>query len=242
MTTPALGCGALAPKVAMRSLELTMKCAIVTPIGPGHEEAYRSCALSIDLAARHGLGPFTTIIKVPIYDLQGGSGRSAARNLGIETANGLGCDWIFFLDADDLMVADAFENVTTLVQNYDAIWGLICEAPHGSPHQLKLREHQSGSATSLDDVLNLDPFLTLQMGHFIKAPIALKIKFDVDLDAGEDFKFYLACWRHYKCIKGDFVLFLNLRGNHSTGPRSADGQQWRRAVDRQIIQCKAQWR
>ena len=216
-----------------------MKCGIVTPVGPGHEDAYQRCAISVDLAVKNSMGPFTSVVKIPVYDLEGKSGRSAARNLGIEKANELGCDWIFFLDADDLMFDDAFKNITHLVDHYDAIWGLICEAPHRNLDEVKLRPHQLISTTVISDILNVDPYLTLQMGHFIKTPLALEIKFDTDLNTGEDFKFYLACWSKYKCIKHNVILFVNVRGNHSTGPRSADGRQWRIEVEKQIRETRA---
>ena len=211
-----------------------MKCGIVTPIGPGHEIAYQSCVISIEVAARNDAGPFEEIELFPVHDLEGKLGRSKARNLGVEAAHAAECDWIFFLDADDLMFEDAFKAVTEHVRNYDAIWGLICEAPHGRLEQVKIRENQLRRSTSIDDILKMDPFLTLQMGVFVKTAIALDNKFDEAMDTGEDFKFYLACWSKYQCIKDEYILFVNVRGNHSTGPRSANGAMWRMAVTRLI--------
>lgn len=210
-----------------------MKCGIVTPIGPGHSEAYGSCKLSIQFATERGMGPFSSVELFPIDDQRAQLGRSRARNLGVKQAEDAGCDWIFFLDADDLMFEDAFENVNELINEYDAIWGLICEAPFNDFAAAKIRERQLRKIHSIEDILNVDPFLTLQMGVFIKTKIALANPFDEEMDTGEDFKFYLACWKKYKCIKTDRIFFVNIRGNHSTGPRSADGRMWRIAVEKQ---------
>ena len=215
-----------------------MKCGIITPIGPGHKDAYESCAISIEIAAQNNLGPFESIERIPVYDLEGKLGRSAARNIGIGLAEDMGCDWIFFLDADDLMAEDAFKNVVNLVHIYDAIWGLICEAPNGRLDLVKIRENQLTRATSITEILNTDPFLTLQMGFFVRTSTALQIKFDEVLDTGEDFKFYLSCWQKFRCVKEAFFLFVNVRGNHSIGPRAANGAMWRATVTQLINEVR----
>ena len=215
-----------------------MKCGIVTPIGPGHEGAYQSAVVSIEIAARKSQGPFDAIELFPVYDLKGELGRSKARNLGVERAHAAGCDWIFFLDADDLMFEEAFRSITDLVHAYDAIWGLICEAPHGRLDAVQLRPNQLPPTTSIYDLLKVDPFLSIQMGVFVRTAIALQNPFDEAMDTGEDFKFYLACWTQCRCVKGKFILFVNVRGNHSTGPRSANGLMWRESVTRQIQETR----
>ena len=216
-----------------------MKCAIITPVGPGHEDSYQLCSTSIDIAVQNSPGPFSSIVKLPVFDLEGKLGRSTARNIGIDRAEEIGCDWIFFLDADDVMLESAFKNIVSLVGRYDAIWGLICEAPHGKLDQVKVRQNQLKSITLIEQILTTDPNLTLQMGHFIRTSIALNNKFDDSLNTGEDFKFYLAVWQKYRCIKGNFLLFVNVRGNHSVGPRSANGRQWRQSVEAQIKELSA---
>jgi len=215
-----------------------MKCGIVTPIGPGHEGAYQSAVVSIEIAIRRSQGPFDAVELFPVHDLKGELGRSKARNLGVEQAHAAGCDWVFFLDADDLMFDEAFISITDLVHTHDAIWGLICEAPHGRLDAVQLRPHQLPPTTSIHDLLNIDPFLSIQMGVFVRTAIALENPFDEAMDTGEDFKFYLACWTKYRCVKGKFILFVNVRGNHSTGPRSADGAMWRQAVTRQMQETR----
>lgn len=206
-----------------------MKCAVITPVGPGHEEDYEVCKGTIERAWSHGQGLFTGLEIVPMWDLEGAYGRSARRNDGIAEAQRLDCDWIFFLDADDLMNQSAFEEVAPYLAEYDAVWGNICETAYGGS-DVKLRDHQLIRIEKIDDVLLHDPALTLQMGHFVRTECAAATGFDAEMDTGEDFKYYLGLWERYRCIKAPHVFFINRRGHHSTGPRSADGRQWREAV------------
>lgn len=186
----------------------------------------------------HSKGPFSEIVLHPVWDLEGKLGRSHARNLGIKEMVDQGIDWIFFLDADDIMDRDCFKNVADLLGRYDAVWGLISEAPANAPRSHQLRKNQLESTESLLDILNIPPFLTLQMGHFVRAELAQKIGFDVTMDTGEDFKYYLQLWSSYRCAKVPRRFFINCRGNHSTGPRSATGLQWSKTVTQIIKQAK----
>lgn len=215
-----------------------MKCAVITPIGPGHEEAYQVCRRSIEAAWDHGHGPFEALEILPMWDLEGKHGRSARRNTGIDEAAALGCDWLFFLDADDLMNLGAFAAFAKYCDHFDAVWGNICENVFGSD-EVKLRENQLISTTRIEDILSTPPFLTLQMGHFVRTACAQAVKFDVDMDTGEDFKYYLGLWSRFRCAKVAEVFFINRRGHHSGGPRSANGAQWTQAVQKVVLDhCK----
>jgi len=165
-------------------------------------------------------------------DLAGEQGRSRRRNDGIDHAIANGIEWLFFLDADDLMALDAFASVGPHIRDFDAVFGMIAESRVETPGQVKLRPNQLGATTSILDVLRCDPFLSLQMGHFVRTSSAAAIRFDVRMDTGEDFKYYLDLWNQYRCAKIDRVLFINRRGSHSVGPRSSDGGSWRNAVTR----------
>jgi FkbM family methyltransferase len=217
--------------------EPIMKCCVVIPVGPGHAIlAERACA-SVYQAMSKGMGAFSAV-EVLCWDDNAGQGRSRARNLAVRQAVAEGADWIFFLDADDLLDERAFEQVADYLEHHDAIWGAIHEcSPDG--HGRHCRPNQVMPIHRIEDILRNDPFLTLQMGHFVKARIALDNPFDENMDCGEDFKYYLQLWRQYTCLKLDQPLFFNIRGQHSTGPRSASGQDWRWMVHDVFAQfCK----
>lgn len=215
-----------------------MKLGIITPVGPGHEDAYLACSASIDAAVRKGTGLFKSIEKIPIFDLEGKLGRSAARNVGISLAANFNCDWIFFLDADDFLFDEAFMAVSEYLENYDAIWGLICEATHNRIEDVRIRNNQTTPLLNIRDILETDPFYTLQMGVFVRRSVLDHISFDERMDTGEDFKFYIELWERFRCIKTDKVFFINIRGNHSIGPRSASGLMWRVAVQRELAKAR----
>lgn len=211
-----------------------MKVGFITPIGPGHKDAYEACRQSIEVAWGNNKGRFAELEILPMWDLEGKFGRSSRRNAGIDLAIERKCDWIFFLDADDLLSQFAFEEVAPYLDHYDAIWGNICEMPYGKPDEVKLRENQLQTTESIDDLLKCDPFLTLQMGHFVKTECANAVRFDSSMNTGEDFKYYLQICRQYKFIKFPGILFINQRGNHSQGPLSASGREWMGSVQQEI--------
>jgi glycosyltransferase involved in cell wall biosynthesis len=206
-----------------------MKCIIITPIGPGHEELFQHCRRSVERAIAHSTGPFSTVLHGSIDDTRGALGRSAARNSEVVQGVASGADWVFFLDADDLLLDDAFEKVKDAVGDYDAVWGTICEQKKGSTTH-EIRDKQDMPVRDVRDILRIDPFYSLQMGHFVRAQIAEQTPFDVHLNAGEDFDYYLRIWLKYRCVKLTVPLFVNRRGMHSQGPRCASGGAWRRQV------------
>lgn len=213
-------------------------CAVVTPIGPGHEDAYAECRASVRAAWRAGRGPFARLHAIAVEDCAGRLGRSRARNEGVRRAAAAGADWIFFLDADDLLFEEAFERVRDLVPRYDAVWGLITtqRADEGEP---RLRFPQPVRIESLEELVLFDPVVTLQMGHFVRTAVALENPFDETLDAGEDFDYYLRLWRRYRCVKVPRAFFLNRRGRPSGGPRGATAQQWLEATRARVAAERA---
>ena len=215
-----------------------MKIGIITPVGPGHEQSHAMCKQSIGIAWEFNKGPFLDLEIISMPDPHGQEGRSRRRNDGIQLAKENCCDWLFFLDADDLMAPEAFQEVLPYIEKYDAIWGNICEMPYGDFNQVKVRENQLISTVSFEDILTIDPFYTLQMGHFVKTHIASEIGFDTSMDVGEDFRYYLRVCSQYKFIKCPEVFFINQRGNHSGGPRSGNGVQWRISVESEIAKYK----
>lgn len=217
-----------------------MKCAVIIPIGPGHEKLYEECRESIETAIKHSTGPFDDISIVPVDDTTGSMGRSAARNRGISLAASGRYDWIFFLDSDDIMHPSAFELVRNYIHNYDAIWGTIIEARPGSP-DVTLRNPQVFMIDSFRDLLLFDPYHTLQMGHFVRTSAAMSNRFNEDMNTGEDFDYYLRVWEKNRCIKIPEPIFINRRGLHSKGIKSATGKDWEKAVDAVMLRYRRQY-
>lgn len=213
-----------------------MKCGIVTPVGPGHEELAGQADASISDAVSHGKGAFDEIEWFPVPDPHGELGRSQARNKGIAAAREAGCDWTFFLDADDLIAMDAFDTVAPMLDQFDAVWGAICELKESGP---ALRESQIMEIRDYAELISHDPYLTLQMGHFVRSSCLGEKPFDEDMDTGEDFKYYLDVWKSHRCVKIPKPLFVNRRGHHSTGPRSATGHEWGEAARNLIADARA---
>jgi FkbM family methyltransferase len=206
-----------------------LKCVVLTPVGPGHEALMEQARASVEAACRTGLGPFSEVSMVPLMDLEGAHGRSNRRNDGINYALAKGFDWIYFLDADDLMPRDAFTTVAPYVEQYDAIFGQITQVVHETG-EILVRPKQLGFTTSVTDILMTDPFLSVQMEHFVRTRVAAAVRFDAEMDTGEDFKYYLEIWRQFRAVKLDRTIGYHRRGLHSTGPRSANGLQWQQAV------------
>ncbi len=213
------------------------KLAIITPVGPGHSEIYEENVASIKRACEQNSGPFEKVIPLRLNDTEGTVGRSYARNFGVQQAIQAGCEWVFFLDADDVLVPGAFAHVEPYLEDYDAIWGQIYSFQHGTQNA-ESRPGQLGKTDRYEDILNVDPFHSLQMGHFVRTKVAAETPFDETMDTGEDFHYYLRLWQKCRCIKIDQPFFANRRGMHSTGPRSANGRDWMTAVAEQMSQAR----
>lgn len=218
------------------------KCAVIIPVGPGHETQYQQAINSVMAAAQTDPGPFTDFDCVVIDDTAGAKGRSAARNEGVREAASRGADWLFFLDADDLMMPQAFQQMAPHTDRADAVWGLILESVDQQPGSDavtgRIRLPQLPRIETLADLLLHDPYLTLQMGHFIRTAVALATPFDETLDVGEDVDYYLRVWSSARCVKITAPLFLNRRGMHSTGPRSGNGADWRASSTRLLERAR----
>ena len=203
-----------------------LKCAAVTPVGPGHAQRARECRASIEAAWREHPGPFSGLEFHFVDDGRGELGRSRARNAGVAAARQSEADWIFFLDADDLMTPRAFSIFDEYADRFDAVWGLMAIKPPESA-DYHVRFPQALTLRSVDELLLLDPFMTLLMGHFVRTSVAVDLPFDETLDAGEDFDYYIRAWEKYRCTKVAQVLSVNRSDQHSSGPRAATADQWR---------------
>ena len=76
-----------------------MKCAVVTPVGPGHDLYALDAEDSVKRATAAARGPFAEIVYIKVDDGLGKMGSAAARNHGVGLAREAGAEWLFFLDA-----------------------------------------------------------------------------------------------------------------------------------------------
>ncbi|MFD1342051.1 hypothetical protein [Litorisediminicola beolgyonensis] len=212
-----------------------MKLAIITPVGPGHADLFASeCAPSVKRAQEYSTGPFTEIRHLRMDDTEGKHGRSRRRNTALKAALADGIDWVFFLDADDLVAAnafDAFGRVIAAEPHLDAVWGVICEQDEFG--EVQLRPDQPERLDSRDAFLATHPAYAVQIGGFVRTAVAATIGFETGMDTGEDYRFYRALWNGHRCAKRPEIFFVNRRGQHSTGPRSATGRDWVKSVEAQ---------
>ena len=211
-----------------------MDCAIITPIGPGHRALFEeSCAPSVETAIGFSKGPFDQIHHYAMDDTQGLHGRSARRNAAIRLAQEAGIAWIFFLDADDVLTPNAFEafgRVLSDTPDLDAAFGLLCHFDeNGEPN---LREGQPVQLESYDELIGWDPFVALEMGHFVRTEAAAAIGFDETMDTGEDYTYYYELWQRFCCVKRPEIFYVIRRWQSSSGPRSATGKAWTEVVRR----------
>lgn len=212
-----------------------MKCHVLIPVGPGHDELVARAVESVRIATENNQGPFDEIRIRMLNDTEGELGRSAARN---EMVGSSDADWVFFLDADDLMHPDAFLNFGCIDVDTIAAWGEILEYTEGvvSPR------YQVPRIDSYEALIGYDAYLTLQMGHFVRRDVAARYPFNAEMDVGEDWDYYLRLWsdKRLRCQKLDLPFMINCRGNHSTGPRSATGVDWRNVVDPMLEKARAE--
>lgn len=211
-----------------------MKCGIITSVGPLDERAHQISAASIANAIASSMGPFTSVLTIPVRNLERERSWSDVFNRGVEQAVDSDCEWIFYLDAGDLLFVDAFKSITDLTSGHDAIWGLICEAPDASLQQAKLHDHQTGQFTSIHDVLNSDPGAALASGFFMRTRLAIENKTKETSGPANEFLFFLNCWEKHRCIKGNFILSIELTGHKRITENSVNSPAWRAAAKTHI--------
>ncbi len=176
-------------------------------------------------------GRFDVVNVRVVDDTAGEKGRSAARNQAVDSSK---AEWLFFLDADDVIHPEAFENVGLFLDGFDAIWGNIYELNAG----VVAWRWQVPRIATYEQLLAFDPYLTLQMGHFVKREHCLK--FNEEMNTGEDWDYYLRMWREKRCAKIDRAFFINQRGQHSTGPKAANGREWGEVVRPMIERARSE--
>ena len=240
-------------------------CTVIIPIGPGHMKLAQVATGSVVAAVEAGKGPFDRVYIVAGDDSKGEIGRSRARNkmvrgheqwMGVfgedtDVEAAFTSEWLFFLDADDLMCSpsihgeSAFETARPYVEDHDCIWGAIYEMDLKGQIQ---RRKQVDLITTYEAYVKRPPFLTCQMGHFVRRSAFLEIgAFDEQLDVCEDVDLYLREWKNLRCIKQAKPLFLNRRGAHSwreETPKGArptyTGRDWSIRAEQMLKEARKQ--
>ena len=188
-----------------------MKCAVITPIGRGDELYALDAEDSVKRASAAVRGSFTQVDFIRIDDRLGKLGPAVARNRGVELAHRAGAEWIFFLNARDVLDSGAFANVAASLQGYDAIWGAIHELDDDESRGVP-RPGQLLEISRIDEVLANAPFNTLQIGHFVKTAVAVGTPFDPARGDAAEFDYYLRLWSQYRCIKIAQPFYHERRG------------------------------
>lgn len=150
-----------------------MKLAVITPVGPGHDEISKRAIQSV---AKAKPGQFSSVRHVIVDDYKGRLGRSHARNLGMT----VDADWYFFLDADDKMREDA------LMLNDFAV-----SATFGAVSLDGKITKENVFPCGWNEIAKHGSLGTLSMGFFCRADVARRLRFNESMDAGEDFDFYM---------------------------------------------------
>jgi hypothetical protein len=196
-----------------------VRVTVITPVGPGHQRVSEECAASVREAWEHSRGPFDAITHQLWDDTEGKLGRSRARNLAMDAA-----DWFFFLDADDLCDPLAFVRFDEARESDPvAVFGAVCTDRFGVTNE-------NVYPLDWDTLIRHGPRGTLSMGCFVRGDVARQTRFNEELDAGEDFDFYLRALRGRRWVKVEGALALiRLSVPSATGPRGYTSLDWQAA-------------
>lgn len=212
-----------------------MKLTVIVPVGPGHEKYSKEAIASVEDAVA-SYNPFDDVVIDVVDDTSGSLGRSKARNIGILRAK---TEWVFLLDADDLMLKHTFwMTEDELTSDVCAVFGSVYTQQRVSPSVtgsyvqddvcvINGRAPEDRSECTWDTILRGDARGTVSMGAFFRRECLLDNLFLEDIDAGEDFEFYLNLFSKYAFTKIGFPLVLaRTRAKSATGPRGYDKLDW----------------
>lgn len=211
------------------------KLTVVTPVGPGHEKYAEEAKISVQSAARYS-DYFDSVDHIIVDDTAGELGRSKARNKGILEADS---DWIFLLDADDLMIKDALcwfeppKDPSTVAIfgsvyiQYPASKWMIGAYIQNGHRVIDAIIPQYDLKNGWDDLVNSDIVGTISMGAFFKRSALIDNLFLESLNSGEDFEFYLNLFSKHNFVKERRPLVLaRTRVPSAVGPKGYQNLEW----------------
>lgn len=145
------------------------------------------------------------------YIYQKNQGVSAARNRGVSESKG---EWIFFLDADDMIYPDCLDYLMILSQNYNT---LISSANFYVTRKGCLQPY---SCKKFEGIIKnnlksyLDNILFLRTGNtLINRSIILNHRFNTSYQRFEDFEFFYYLYCNFKIAYSSKIVFEYLPGN-----------------------------
>ena len=188
-----------------------MKCAIIAVIAGSEVGAYARCSSYIKSAIATSLGPFSVVEEMPIFASYDDQGTVVSKTAGVERAIASGFDWVFFIRPIELMSPEAFGSVVGLVQEYDAIWGLACEATHVDLNDANLSANQMLQINSIYQIFGHNLELQTESGFFIRSQIALEL-FRASLAVSQNDPLGMdSRFKTVKCTKGNFILSIQIK-------------------------------
>ena len=174
--------------------------AVITRVGSGEDTGFAETASSVQIAADHDRGRFADVSHLRIDDPRDVLGAARARNLGLAQAADVGADWVFFLDAGQMMMPDGFGLVAPALDAYDAIWGSSCLLDADTGNTSLIRKTIPGFE-SFPILLNQLNESWIGMPHFVKRDRAQSVSFSEDKDIPSELAYVLGLWRGGRCIK-----------------------------------------
>lgn len=220
-----------------------MRIAIITPIGPGHENLAKDLYAS---AAKAEMPDDFDIDMLAFDDTDGEAGRSTARNVASQSAYEQGFDWLFYVDADDLIDPRAFrilDNAVRVNPELDAIWGEIwaerayVNSKTGTIQSTRPRRF-TGCVAPIDDFGHIcaqpTPHGVFSVGHFVRAELWYRVGGWIQgWDVGEDHEFNWACAAHARAFAKLNRRLVHIRtyqpsagGPRGYGPQAGESASW----------------
>lgn len=211
-----------------------MKCAVITTVAPGDELFALDSEDSVAEARAGARSPFAEVVHFKIAEHAGEPSPGEARNRGVEMAAQAGAEWVFFLDARDVLCKDAFSNVANMLAGYDAIWGCIYDLADDE-RSGRPRPGQLVRISGIEQVLANDPLATLGGGYFVRTRLALATPCEPRLGYASIFDNCLRLWSKHRCVK------IEAPFSCERGVRAAASASERRAAVESVIcaHCEA---